>query len=542
VLDTLKTLGVLLAIPLIGYFVLGWVGNESTVQTIALWTAVGSVLFLLLITLAGAVCRVNRKLLLLTFTPGLYISNLAVAVAVILQGVILMATVWYGESALIGRVHVKFLLFVAIGAAFGAFSIIKASFGIVHRAKCTVIGHAVKSEDRPRLWNFANELAKKTGTEPPHNLVIGLDPNFFVTEADVQCLDGWFAGRTMYISAPLCRILTIDELTAILAHEYGHFRGSDTQFSLKFYPIYRGAFDSLQAVAHAAMHSDAGGIVLFPAIHMLTFFLDRFSGAEKQISRERELAADAVAAQAAGPANIATGLVKVVAFSGEWPQIQALLQRSLTGGKRIEVDGNERDPVAVFSNLSELFSGVVGNHASPESLNGLDSRMIPHPTDSHPPLSVRLKALGFALSDVAGSALKVIPETPASSLIDKVEELEVQLSMVQQYLVNLNGGRTPAVISERVEQTAASEHQPEGAPLDSTLTGRRLRTLDDTLRVFQDRNFNSTVVAQLPKGADIQLGAASEFEGREWLEAKLADGTTGYVLGPTARSHTEASN
>ena len=45
-------------------------------------------------------------------------------------------------------------------------------------------------------------------------------------------------------------------------------------------------------------------------------------------------------------------------------------------------------------------------------------------------------------------------------------------------------------------------------------------------------------MAQVSKGTEIQLSAATVHEGREWTEATLEDGSVGYVLGPSARSHT----
>lgn len=72
---------------------------------------------------------------------------------------------------------------------------------------------------------------------------------------------------------------------------------------------------------------------------------------------------------------------------------------------------------------------------------------------------------------------------------------------------------------------------------DSSLAGRKVRTLDGALRVFEDRDFNSAVRSVLPYGAEIQLGATSEVDGREWIEAALPDGTSGYVLGSSTRSH-----
>jgi len=66
----------------------------------------------------------------------------------------------------------------------------------------------------------------------------------------------------------------------------------------------------------------------------------------------------------------------------------------------------------------------------------------------------------------------------------------------------------------------------------------RVTTTDDMLQVYQDRDLSMNAVAQLSKGSEIQLGAATMHEGREWMEAILEDGRVGYVLGPSARGHT----
>jgi hypothetical protein len=66
---------------------------------------------------------------------------------------------------------------------------------------------------------------------------------------------------------------------------------------------------------------------------------------------------------------------------------------------------------------------------------------------------------------------------------------------------------------------------------------QKVVTTDETLHVYQMRHLSSTVVAQLSTGIEIELGDATVYEGREWMEASVG-GTVGYVLGPAARSHT----
>lgn len=67
---------------------------------------------------------------------------------------------------------------------------------------------------------------------------------------------------------------------------------------------------------------------------------------------------------------------------------------------------------------------------------------------------------------------------------------------------------------------------------------RIVTTTDDALQIFVARAIDSSVLARIPKGVEVELGDACTIENREWMEAELKDGTSGFVLAPTARGHT----
>jgi hypothetical protein len=67
---------------------------------------------------------------------------------------------------------------------------------------------------------------------------------------------------------------------------------------------------------------------------------------------------------------------------------------------------------------------------------------------------------------------------------------------------------------------------------------QKVTTIDNALQVYREPDLASSPIAQVSKGIELQLGAATVHEGREWMEATLEDGRAGYVLGPNARSHT----
>ena len=229
----------------------------------------------------------------------------------------------------------------------------------------------------------------------------------------------------MYVSAPLCRLLTPDEFKSVLAHELAHYKGRDTRFSQRFYPIYRGATEGLAGIAQGLSRGDKGSasdFVLLPAFFMLSYFLGCFSKAENEISRDRELAADAEAARIGDARTIATALVKVDAYADAWPFVREQMKKALTQGQQL-------------INPSLLFATMVADVAKEhDPLATLGEEGPPHPTDTHPPLSQRLKALNVPMKDIRAAAL-ALPENPSLTLIDNPEALEKDLSDIEHAIM-----------------------------------------------------------------------------------------------------------
>jgi hypothetical protein len=69
------------------------------------------------------------------------------------------------------------------------------------------------------------------------------------------------------------------------------------------------------------------------------------------------------------------------------------------------------------------------------------------------------------------------------------------------------------------------------------LAGSKVQTFDNTLRILEGPDFQSAVKSEVSYGTVLQLGATTEIAGRQWIEATLPDGTAGYVLAASVRSH-----
>jgi Zn-dependent protease with chaperone function len=396
-------------------------GTLKLMRGAALGSGVVGLVLLLLIRVAGQLARDNRKLLVVLFGPGLRLTAITLIVLVLVHAAVAIGAIYFGESILIGRVHFGIIAAIGVGAVVGVVAMARHTFQLVRKAQATVIGNALTREQAPELWARIDDTAQRLGALQPDHVVVGLDPSFFVTEADVTCLSGELQGRTLYCSLPLCRILSREELVAVIGHELGHFKGQDTQFSEHFYPIYRGTETSLASL-QAVGGEGAAAIALLPAMAVFSYFLESFAVAESRLSRQRELAADEAGASVTSPRAIATALVKLHAFSGVWNPLQDAAVSQLREGK-------------AFVNVSRTYAEAVGHGASPAALEGLDQGHLSHPTDSHPPLSERLESLRLTINDVATDALAVAPAEPAIREIRDAEKHEEEISDAYQAIL-----------------------------------------------------------------------------------------------------------
>jgi Zn-dependent protease with chaperone function len=148
---------------------------------------------------------------------------------------------------------------------------------------------------------------------------------------------------------------------------------------------------------------------------ILTYFLQAFAVAESKIGRERELNADALAAAATSKRVLASALVKIHAFSPYWSAVKTHMIESLQSGKQ-------------FVDISSLFAYIVNTVTNEASLDKLGDSTLTHPTDTHPPLGLRLKSLDEAVGEVSADVRLTDPTIPATIFFSEFQALECGLS------------------------------------------------------------------------------------------------------------------
>lgn len=224
--------------------------NVLLLQDASIWALIVGFALLFAIFAAARLASSNRNLLVTLFSPGIKVVLFVLFLLIIVQGAIATYGVYIFEATVVHRVHFFIVGAIGLGAVVGAFAMIRAGLSISRRAKSLVIGKSLTREEQPKLWDFVTNLAQRLSAQAPKHVVIGLEPNFYVTSADVTVIPGstTHSDETLYLSLPLMRILSRDELAAVVGHELGHFRGEDTKFSLRFYPIYAGTTQALMAL------------------------------------------------------------------------------------------------------------------------------------------------------------------------------------------------------------------------------------------------------------------------------------------------------
>jgi Zn-dependent protease with chaperone function len=386
------------------------------------WCLVVGLCLLMGIYLAARLAGANRALLVAVFSPGLKFVLLIVFGLVIVQGSIAVYALYIGESYAIQRIHGGLILAIGIGAFIGAFTMIRAGLSISKRARSIAIGKTVVESEQPELWGLVKKVAQEVNATVPKNIVLGVAPNFYVTSSDVTVYPEarTYSDETLYLSLPLMRLLSRSELLSVVGHELGHFKGEDTAFSLRFYPIYAGTGQALNALA--MQREGAQVLALLPAIAILSYFMQRFSIAENTIGRQREFEADKIGASVGSPRALGTALLKIGAIAPLWHQMRQAMIDKLA----------ERQ---MFTNASQFFADAAKGIVTDEHIRQVGTSGIHHPTDTHPSTAARIEAFGLSVSDLVPDALKFDDSVSAVTLIAAVEGLETAVSDFEHRLL-----------------------------------------------------------------------------------------------------------
>lgn len=274
-------------------------------------------------------------------------------------------TAWYFE-----RYSVKLVAITGIAAGAAALMAVAQIFARA-KWKFEVEGELVREHDAPALWQRVRSLAQTLGTEPPRQIIGGIDTNFFVTESQITLANGTVEGRSLFVSLPLLRVLDQREADAVLAHELAHFSGGDTERSAKLGPAL-SQFDGYLGAMR-------GNVMTLIAYYPLIVYRTALELGLMRDSREREFLADRAAAQAVSGRPLISALIKISAYGNYRGKIEEDLFQH---GERHEGE------IGIAAYVAQGLKPFAYSEQFQEAMEGAS---VPHPFDSHPKLSERME-------------------------------------------------------------------------------------------------------------------------------------------------------
>ncbi len=379
--------------------------------------------FLGCLLLAAHVCRSSRRRMAWLYRPSLVFAASGTSILSVANGLLAVAGAAVGSTYLVGqpidRVSTSLVLVAGTAAIVFAIAASAIAFSLIRRPTLTLVGHRAAASAQGRLADEVKRVADAVGAEAPQTMVLCLVPWVAVTEVRMATLDGSVSGRTLCLSLPLCRILSIDELRALLAHELAHFSHEEAGYARWVAPYDAGVSRALEGLW--AQARGMRRLAIAPPATLLGFFLNAVN-AGGRLGGGREAKADQVAAVVAGADALASALVKVHAFAPAWDAVVDAMMFAVHSRTQ-------------YVNASALFHEVVSSNADPQRLRGLVPQELGHPTDRHPPLAQRLEALEVDPARLVAAALATAPASPAIGLVDDAEAVEQGLSAAEHQLI-----------------------------------------------------------------------------------------------------------
>ncbi|MCP1510014.1 Zn-dependent protease with chaperone function [Pseudomonas marginalis] len=406
---------------------------------------------------AGRRAQQSREQLLQVFSLGSRLLPYVLVSHVVAMAATVALALSYEGLALwhigqLGKGEVKLMGWLGVIAAICLYSIwlllkqLRHMLVMFEPTPLEMFGRVVTAEQAPGLWRQVRELAGKLGALPPDHIVVSLALGFYVTSspATVRPAETPLRGRTLHVPLLYLGLLSREEVDAVIGHELAHFVGEDTEYSLRFVPIYDGVSRSLETLEQTMMDSDLiQAWLMRPSFLLGVFFMQHFDHAVNRWSRERELLADAAGGRLAGNAAAASALLRI-----------SVLQTPVEGVLLAHCDTPVEGDV-----LNAALAALQGQELQAPD-EALETHQ-PHPTDSHPSNGERLHALRVPWADAMHSATRAVDAQAASLQIDALfsaaHTLREQLS--RDLFVEAAGEHTAQThLLETLAASAQGEH------------------------------------------------------------------------------------
>ena len=339
--------------------------------------------------MSAATSLVSRAALALVLLIGFYVG------AILVSSLLLLIAYWsvFNAGHTFGTLKLAFVCVAGAGIIL---------WSILPRFdKFRAPGPQLDGAAQPELFGTIRELADAAKEEMPSEVYLIPDVNAWVAQRGG--ILGIGGRRVMGIGLPLMQILTVRQLRAVLAHEFGHYYGGDTRLGPVIYNLRGAIYRTVTNLARRRSFLQAP----------FAWYGERALKLTHGVSRQQELAADELAAKLVGAKPLSDALQTI--------HVGAMLYPPYLQSEVSPVIGAGFRP-GLAAGFSMFLSAPSIQKAAAEVVREEIASGKENPFDSHPPLRDRVNALA-----ALGRGETASGESPATTLLRNLDALETEL-------------------------------------------------------------------------------------------------------------------
>ncbi|MBD2457184.1 M48 family metalloprotease [Nostoc sp. FACHB-87] len=268
-------------------------------------------------------------------------------------------------------------------------------------------GKKLRRSDVPQLFKLVDELSDTLETPKFHNILLVNEFNAAVMQRPRLGIFGWFENY-LILGLPLMQALTLEELRAVIAHEFGHLSGKHSRFAGWIYRIRYIWLQLLQQLYKQQQQPQSGvaiidflilianglGFIVFG--YFFDWFVSIFTAYSFVLSRMNEYAADSYAADLVGEQYLAQALINMAVKN-------RYINRSFWQEIYQQADWTPQPPDAIYL-LSQALHHKIPADSQQRWLKAALAEKT-DTSDTHPCLSERLNALGYHVQSYENIAI-----------------------------------------------------------------------------------------------------------------------------------------
>lgn len=256
----------------------------------------------------GQVARGGRESLLARlYMLGLMVGLVTfyIAVPFLALGLLVATGAALYMVFMLPRIPIKLIVIVVVIGLGMAWAVLKSIFTSAGRGS---FGLVKTADDCPRLHEIVRSVAQRVDTAPVDEIYLAPGSSIGVHQ-EGRGPFGVFGvkRRVLTLGMSTMRYLSISELKAILAHEYGHFSHNDTFYSRFIQQVTLSIEQALIGMAQTAGKLN----YINPFYWLLYLYYRAYSLLAAGFSRSREFLADRMAVSLYGKVAFCNGLTKV---------------------------------------------------------------------------------------------------------------------------------------------------------------------------------------------------------------------------------------